>query len=518
MEIIDISKFYRFESIPNPLVIASDILEFNQSNENINEYIEIDNCKQWFSKFNTKKYFQKFDEILTTYFRINKDLSTNSQKNYNIKKVLNNSHIYLVIKIIKTDKNNSSFTFLPISNLENLSNTAVNRLYLHRDGLFEIDPNFPNGTLIQDKSSTNRRFYCLNELLTTQGVFDSELDTKIKDLTFETEDDLRKRKGLTNKILGDDPKFYLLSNYENLDYLPELDPEPNYRGVDDKDSIWLQKYGIPRQDYEYNEAEMDNTLFNNPTKYCVETSKEIFPLFENLNDAENFLLTAFEDLLEPLKKKKITITKKKFFELSRKEQYTLLLPTSYVLNIENSEVSDSLNLKPLISFNKLSVKNWLKKYYREKPDMQQIENIDTYKINNFDQNAFIPISNYFLLDQAMNIGILKVGLGDFLELWFSSNFTKEKVFSKPPVGFLKYLKMSKSNNLRGNLLFIPKLVNKNTDRLEVDSFDKFKQTKDFRKVFTVPRVNSTKFKFVYQLGKVMDVHDVNSLIEADLKL
>ncbi len=284
MEVIDISKFYRFESIPNPLIIASDIIKLNQNNQNINNFIEIDNCKYWFNPFDTKKYFQQFDQILLNYFKKN-NLEPLLEGNDNIQKILNNNYIYLIVKTTRTNSKTSVSTLLPINNFEELSNVAINRLYLHRDGLFEINPNSPYEQFNQEKSTVNRRFYCLDELLTTQGVFDSELDTKTKDLTFENEDDLRKRKGLTNIILGDDPNFYSIPTYENLDYLPEIDPEPDYREFDAKDSIWLEKYGIPRQDYEYNESEMDNILFNNPIKYCNQTSKEIFPIFENLNDA-----------------------------------------------------------------------------------------------------------------------------------------------------------------------------------------------------------------------------------------
>lgn len=518
MEVIDISKFYRFDSIPNPLIIASDIIQFDQNNRDVNQYIEIDHCKQWFNELSTKKHFRKFDEIITSYFGTNKNLDPTLVKNSYIKKILNNSNIYLVIKITKIDHNNSSFTVLPINNLEGLANTAVNRLYLHRDGLFEIDPNSSHDLSFQRKSATNRRFYCLDDLLTTQGVFDSELDTKTKDLTIETEDDLRKRKGLADKILGDDPKFYSIVDYENLDYLPEIDPEPEYTGIDSKDSIWLHKYGIPRQDYEYNESEMDNTLFNNPIKYSTGAYKEIFPLFESLNDAENFLLTILEDLLEPLKKKEISMTKRNFFELTRKEQYTLLLPTSYILNIENSEVLDPSNFNN-IERSKTLIKNG--DFLRKKSNVQQIEKKDfddSYKINNFDQNAFIPISNSFLLDQAINIGVIKVGLGDFLNLWFSLDFCQEEITSKFQERFLKYIKISKSNKFKGNLLFIPELVNKTQDTLENNYLNKLKPIKDFNKVFKKSKIKSRKVKFVYKLGKIMDLYDVNSLVMSDLKL
>lgn len=501
MEIIDISKFYRFESIPSPLLIASDILNFNKKTKN--EYIEIDNCNKWLNDFNVKKQFEKFDQIITNYFKTNDNSESILTKNNNIKKVLNHRYIYLIIKITRLSDSNLSFTILPISNFEDLSNSAINRLYLHRDGLFEINPNLSYDQSSLGKSKTNHRFYHLNELLTTQGVFDSELDTKTKDLTIETEEDLLIRKGLTNKILGDDPKFYSMSTYENLDYLPEIDPEPEQINLDDKDSIWLQKYGIPRQDYEYNEAEMDNILFSNPIKYRMPTSNKIFPLFENLHDAENFLLTIFEDLLEPMKKKKISMTKQNFFELTRKEQYTLLLPNSYILNIDNSEIIDPTNFK--------------------KYNLDQIKEnslVNNYTVENFDQNAFLTISNSFLLDQSINIGIIRIGLGDFLNLWFSLDMPQEKNISKIFLQFLKYFKDTKSDNFKGNLLFIPKLISKNQDIFESNYLDTIKYIKNYNKIFKIPKskVNSTKFKFIYQLGKVMDLNDINSFIISDLKL
>ncbi|CAL8412478.1 unnamed protein product [Dictyota dichotoma] len=516
MEVIDISKFYRFESIPNPLIIASDIIQFNEKSKNIDQYIKIDNCKQWFNGSNTKKTFHKFDEIIRNYFKFCRDSDANLSEDFNIKQILNNKNIYLIIKRIKIDQDNSSFILLPINNFENLSNTAVNRMYLHRDGLFEINPNPSRDLTLEEKPTINRRFYCLNDLLTTQGVSDSELDIKTKYLKIETEDDIQKRKGLTNKILGDDPKFYSTINYESLDYLPEIDPEPEYGGIDDKDSIWLQKYGIPRQDYEYNEAEMDNTLFNNPTKYCRESSKEVFPIFENINDVENFLLTIFEDLLEPLKKKKISITKQNFFELTRKEQYTLLLPTSYILNIENSEILDPSKFKKLIDYDKFEGHNSIKSivFGREKSNKQTIDFAKNYTANNFDQNSFITISNSFLLEQSINIGIVKIGLGDFLSLWFSPVISQKETFLRLPGQFLNYIKVSKSTNFKGNLLFIPKLINNNQNILEQNIFKKFKSIKDFN----IKKSENIKFKFVYQLGKVMDLYDVNSLLSADLKL
>nr|YP_011006180.1 hypothetical protein V2485_pgp073 [Dictyotopsis propagulifera]WAM63184.1 hypothetical protein [Dictyotopsis propagulifera] len=519
MEIIDISKFYRFQSIPNPLIIASDILfskedtNNKQRSENFSEIEDLTSKIYPSNKSYQLNHKQNLENILQNYKgkHLQKDNENRVLEKNLVRKILNQISIYLIVQIKTVEKveKNEGYVLLPISNVESLSNTAISRLYLHRDGLFEINADpmlyFPG------KPPDDHRFYTLDELLSTQGVFDSELDTKMKNIKLETEDDILKRKGLKGKLLGDDPKFYSLPKYEYEEYLPNLDPDPEVWRDEDKDSIWVQKYGIPRQDYEYNEAEFDNMLFNNPVNYCSGIEKNIFPIFESLEDAENFLLIALEDLLEPFRKKRIGMKQEDFLMLTKREQYLLLLPSSYLLRITDSEIFDPVNLDYLDNSNQslnehedltktridlikswFARRRWIKSYTRIEPP---------YQIANYDQNAFVPLSNSFLLDKIINTKVIKIGLGDFLDIWFSEG---HKSFKERLSWYLKGIKDFK----KGEILFIPKLKQSGQKPLEVKKLYQLKNTQHLKK----NSIDLSKIKISYEIGKPMSLSEVEDIL------
>lgn len=517
MEIIDISKYYRFDSVPNPLLLWTDIMETNSANQlNKEDYTEIHALN--YHKVNTSKRLNnqlKFDEFLNIY---NDSIIQNQEEN-DVRKRLNKIKVYLIVKS-KFVIDKESYILLPINNFENLSNKPVSRLYLHRDGLFEINAN--SNLYFDNRPPGERRFYLLDELLNTHGAFDSQLDIKIRNAIIETEEDILEKKGLKGKILGNDPNYYTSSEYEIFDYLPEIDPDPEIWREEDKNSMWVQKYGIPKQDYEYDEAEMDNIMFNNSIKYFSGTEKNIFPVFESLEDAEKLLLTIFEDLLEPFRKKRLVLKQDNFLRLSKREQFMFLLPSSYLLNIENLQVYDPVNLDYLDNLDQYETKNglttklnFIKNWLAENRWINSYTKIEPpYLIENYDQNAYITISNTLLLNSILNTKIIEISLGDFYDIWLQRELLKQNIFFKNKINIIipkkirTFLPNIYSKKVSGEILFIPKLKT-----LLSKKEDNLRQFSGYQKFFRKPKNSVQKYSFNYELGKTMYLDEVEKLIK-----
>lgn len=521
IEIIDISNLYRFDSVPNPLVFW----KHSQNSNSFPTLLDTPSIKDstqitTFENNHTEDSvatFDKFDNFLKFYNQSEK----NSNKDF-LRKQLNQIKIYLIVKP-KIINNRSYFVLLPINNFENLSGKPVSRLYLHRDGLFEINAN-PE-LYYRNIPPGERRFYIIDDLLTTHGAFDSQLDIKIRNAIIENEDDILERKGLKGKLLGNDPNYYLSSEYENNEYLPEIDPDPEIWREDDKNSIWVQKYGIPKQDYEYDEAEMDNVMFNNSFKYFSGTEKYIFPVFESLADAEKLLITTFEDFLEPYRKKRLSLKRQDFFNLTKREQYMFLLPSSYLLNIEDSQIYDPLNLDFLDNFDQQTtissysfstifdqLKNWLAK----KRVIRSYTKVEPpYIIENYDQNAYIPLSSSFLMSSLLDTKIVQISLGDFYEFWNHREVFKATSKNKNynlEAKIKNLLQTSAENS--GEILFIPNLeleyssfMNNN----DSSQFSKYQQI--FKKSITRKKKRNPTFSYNYQLGKIMYLDEIEEIIK-----
>nr|YP_009455797.1 hypothetical protein [Dictyopteris divaricata]AQZ25014.1 hypothetical protein [Dictyopteris divaricata] len=531
MEIIDISKFYRFQSIPNPLVLASDMINFhNRANHKENKFTQIENLDLNEEFFSTVKE-PEFDNILKDYSQQTTEFAKNNEnyktRKQRILKQLNKVKLYLIVR--EANKNDENLILLPLNNLENLSDKAVSKLYLHRDGLFEINAN--RSLYFSNKLPGDRRFYMIDDLLTTQGAFDSELDVKVKNIKFETEDEILNRKGLKGKLLGDDPKYYSLPDYENNEYLPNIDPDPQVWREEDRDSIWIQKYGIPKQDYEYDEAEIDNILFSNPIKYLIGTEKPIFPAFEKLEDAESFLVATFEELLEPFRRKRIAMTRKEFLNLNKKEQYILLLPSSYLLTIEDGEINnprdlDSLDnviqynnpIPPKTKFDK--IKHWLAKRRLIK-SFTKIE--PPYISDNYDQNAYLAASNSLLLNYTTTTKIIEMGLGDFFDIWFHKDDLKKEIFKSPKVLQKKlnsFIKKIQQKEVNGEILFIPDLQQKSiaTESNILHKYNNLEQFSSYQKLFQDSRATRKKFRISYEIGKVMSISEVEKFLNKKIEI
>ena len=522
MEVIDISKFYRFQSIPNPLLFSSDLI--NLDSGELYKFNEIEDLN-YNPKLETTINKVEFDNVLKNYSLKNNKLKKKNKEFYyqksKIQEQLNKIKLYLIVRL--TNINDEPVILLPFNNLENLSNNAVSRLYLHRDGLFEINAN--SNLYFNENPPGERRFYVIDDILTTEGVFDSELDVKLKNITFETEDEILNRKGLKDKLLGDDPNYYSSLDYETNQYLPDLDPEPEIWREEDKNSIWMQKYGIPKQDYEYDEAEIDNVLFNNPIKYLIGTEKVIFPVFESLQDAENFLIKTFEELLEPYRRKRILIKQKDFLNLSKKEQYILLLPSSYILLVEDAQIFSPRDLDSLDNFTQYinlilprtnieKIKYWCAKHRLIK-SYTKIE--PPYQIDNYDQNAFLSKQNSLLLNYTTKTKIVEIGLGDFWDIWVSKNIIKKDlsgIQKKRQDQLRKLVKQTQLKGIEGEILFIPSLSQKPSPS-KVKAQQESKKLKEFynyQKIFEDLDSAQKNFKISYEIGKTMSISELEELL------
>lgn len=534
MEIVDISKFYRFQSLPNPIIFSSNILDLHSQTKDVNDYTPIQNLQ--YTNQNHTKDLNKFDNILNKFIlrkekKGNEKVSRSIYKNQ-VKNLLNKTKIYLIIKeqSLDSQKNEQSF-LIPINNLENLSNKAISRLYLHRDGLFEINAN--SSSYISEDRPTNQRFYIIDDLLITEGIFDSQIEINIRNVPIETDDDILEKKGLKGKLLGDNPKFYTDQNYEGKLYLPEIDPDPEIWRDEDKDSIWVKKYGIPRQDYEYDEAEMDNSFFNNPIKYSSNTEKNIFPVFERLEEAEKFLLTLFEDILEPYRRKRISINRQDFLKLTKKEQYFLILPSSYILRINNGSLYNPTDLdylddpdqyiSPFTNLPK-SYMQRVKNSFAKKRWIKSSNRINSHYISeNYDHMAYVTSSNIVLIDFLANTKIIEMGLGDFMEIWSNRNVLKREVITQSIVNQIKpvnILKRLKTPEIKGEILFVPNLADlqytwQQKKNLRSTNSNLAKKFSSHHQVFQKKLINSyeKKFTFSYEIGKVMSLEEIADFLK-----
>jgi len=409
----------------------------------------------------------------------------NPNQNIFAKDKLNKIQVYFIVKSIKVDKK-EFLVAVPINNFDDLSNSSYGKAISARAGTFlmRTDADLNKKGFIEGRPG-NRPFI-LEHALEVEAPYGSlpELplealllpkkygrngNVEIPDLTIEEQEE-DESKLITETIVDDSGKermlYYFLSEYEydyafldntiftNVEpYLTTPRNEVNFnRTFKDilenniktikLDDIWN------KEKKEFRLAEIEDLVYKNTDELL---SKNIIPVFSNLEEAQDLLITVLEELLEPFK----TI---RFIENSSNQKDYPLTNIDYF--------DDSFTLQNKYAFPETrmdNIKLWLTKYRLIKPRTQlkpQYElNYQRFlfpripeELHEFlepderSETAYLSESDTVLLDIASNVKIVSMGLGDFLSFW---NNTETKN------GEILFIPSSKSFK-KINLPLIPK--------------------------------------------------------------
>nr|YP_011007620.1 hypothetical protein V2497_pgp040 [Syringoderma abyssicola]WAM65049.1 hypothetical protein [Syringoderma abyssicola] len=517
MQTIDLTqiKGFRFDTMPEELIFPTNIMRFNTTSPMLDEYTSIEGVLYT----TDHPDYAQFEDILKIYDKYNRKSIVAKRAKERLK--LNKIKVYVIVREKKEkrqdDNSNKPLVYLPINNYENLSNHPVSRTILHRDAIFQTmsDESVYHG-IIERKPGNRCRV--LVDLLSTQAPFGGFLeDVELEDLT--PQDDsadgkkLRYDKSVDKaqviadnqddkvgfidfgevQVIADNQddeddevgsidfddedlkeiyRFKRLFNLTAETFLVDIDSEPD----DGSSLMWMEEYGIPRQEYEYDESDADNALFTNPQKYFTETdnlkNKNIIPVFASLEEAENLLSTALEDLLFPYIKKKESIT-----EINK---------DSKIYEAKNIDYLDDapmfMNRVLPVTEREIRINS-----LAEKRRIKSITEITNHYDNYYDKKeVHISHAANLVLKHLLNTKIIEIGLGDFFDSC-DENKTGELIF-------IPSAKKFKKPFIKGN----PKSIN-------LSKFNKYrkKHKKEYQKLQR-PTANK-EFSYSFEVKKWVDI-------------
>nr|QXI87391.1 ORF501 [Sargassum phyllocystum]QXI87808.1 ORF501 [Sargassum mcclurei] len=355
----------------------------------------------------------------------------NSAKVY---KKLNNIKIYLLAK--SSQVNGKDFnSLIPISTLDDLSNSGYAKTLTSRVGIFQMKTksDFKNKRFIE--SMPGNHPFLLAHTIMCDADFDSIPIVSLDDLKITQELGLYEKELLENGSLKLQGQLIIDNNsIGRIIHYPIYDDSEvnNYIFLDNNIFINVQCYYIDSEDSVDNDEKtfldklkdfnlinlwkkekkifffLDNeNLFHNNKDELL--NRNIIPVFSNLEDAEDLLITIIEEILEPYKKYDSTL----------------------ITNIDY--IDDSLNFKKrVIYYNKRiqNIKSWLIKHRIINYNVTLYENYENYS-NNRNQQIYINEFDQVLFNIIGNTKIVSMGLGDFLYFWNNRNIMSGEVLSIP---------------------------------------------------------------------------------------
>nr|QPZ94209.1 hypothetical protein [Sargassum hemiphyllum var. chinense] len=360
----------------------------------------------------------------------------NSAKVY---KKLNNIKIYLLAK--SSQINNEDFnSIIPISTLDDLSNSGYAKTLTSRVGIFQMktESDFKNKRF--NESMPGNHPFLLTHTIMCNADFDGIPIVSLDDLKITQERGLYENELLENESLKLREQFIIDNNsigriirypiYDDLE-------ANNYIFLDNNIFTNVQCYYINSEDsVENNEKtflhkliklkdfnlinlckrekniffflDNDNLFHNNKDELL---NRNIIPIFSNLEDAQDLLITIIEEILEPYKKYNST----------------------FITNVDY--IDDSLNFKKrVICYNKRiqNIKSWLIKHriIKSNVTLDDNYNYENYSTNR-NQQIYINEFDQVLFSIIGNVKIISMGLGDFLYFWNNRNIISGEVLSIP---------------------------------------------------------------------------------------
>nr|YP_011002486.1 hypothetical protein V2388_pgp077 [Undaria peterseniana]WAL33277.1 hypothetical protein [Undaria peterseniana] len=401
------------------------------------------------------------------------------------KEKLNKVQIYFIVKSIKVEGEDVLIA-VPINNFDDLSNSSYGKAISARAGTFlmRTDADLNKKGFIEGRPG-NRPFI-LEQALEVEAPYGSlpELplevlvlpkkygingNLEILDLTIEEQEE-DESKLITEIIVDDSGKermlYYFLSEYEYdyafLDNTIFTNVEPYLTTPRDEASFNrtfkdilknnIKNFGLEdiwnKKKKELRLSEIEDLVYKNTDELL---SKNIIPIFSNLEDAQDLLIVVLEELLEPFK----TI---RFIENPINQDDYPLTNLDY---LDDSFTLQNKYVSPETRMDKIQL--WLTKYRLIKSRTQlkpQYElNYQRFlfpripeELQEFldpaesSETAYLSESDTVLLDIASNVKIVSMGLGDFLSFW-NNNETKN--------GEILFIPSSKSFK-KINLPLLPK--------------------------------------------------------------
>nr|UAX21382.1 hypothetical protein [Alaria marginata]UAX22228.1 hypothetical protein [Alaria marginata]WKZ04804.1 hypothetical protein [Alaria marginata]WKZ04945.1 hypothetical protein [Alaria marginata]WKZ05086.1 hypothetical protein [Alaria marginata] len=467
------------KNVPNDLNVSSRVSnEINDSDKNLfDNNVNVNNLwseeNENFDRWGINDGSEKTDKP-GNLNESNKKIKLTGEKDVNqnlaAKEKLNKVQVYFIVKSIKGE-GKEALVAVPINNFDDLSNSSYGKAISARAGTFlmRTDADLNKKGFIEGKPG-NRPFI-LEHALEVEAPYGSlpELplealvlakkygingNLEVQDLTIEEQEE-DESKLITEMIVDDSGKermlYYFLSEYEYdyafLDNTIFTNVEPYLTTPRDEvsfnrtfkdilenniktiglDDIWN------KEKKELRLSEIEDLVYKNTDELL---SKNIIPIFSDLEEAQDLLIIVLEELLEPFK----TI---RFIEnSSNQDDYPLT-------NIDYFDDSFTLQNKyasPETRMDKIQL--WLTKYRLIKSRTQlkpQYElNYQRFlfpripeELHEFlepderSETAYLSESDTVLLDIASNVKIVSMGLGDFLSFWNNSETKNGEILFIP---------------------------------------------------------------------------------------
>nr|YP_009227367.1 ORF501 [Sargassum thunbergii]AMB49117.1 ORF501 [Sargassum thunbergii] len=355
----------------------------------------------------------------------------NSAKVY---KKLNNIKIYLLAK--SSQVNGEDFnSLIPISTLDDLSNSGYAKTLTSRVGIFQMKTKSDFKNKRFNESIPGNHPFLLTHTIMCDADFDGIPIVSLDDLKITQERGLYEKELLEDESLKLQEQFIIDNNsigriirypiYDDLEV-------NNYIFLDNNIFTNVQCYYINSEDSVDNDEKtfLDKLKDFNLINLCKKEKKifffldnenlfhsnkdellnrNIIPIFSNLEDAQDLLITIIEEILEPYKKYNST----------------------FITNVDY--IDDSLNFKKrVICYKKKiqNIKSWLIKHRIIKYNVTLYENYENYS-NNRNQQIYINEFDQVLFSIIGNTKIVSMGLGDFLYFWNNRNIMSGEVLSIP---------------------------------------------------------------------------------------
>nr|YP_011005611.1 hypothetical protein V2479_pgp081 [Cutleria multifida]WAM62615.1 hypothetical protein [Cutleria multifida] len=450
--------------------IPDHFIKVNE-NQNIPNYSDINDESS--SEENINKIYKRYQKN-----RIN-----------NIQKKLNKIKVYFIVKSMVIDGEKVMVT-IPINNFDDLSNSPYSKALSIRVGTFQMRTDKDLKNMGQEDSIKGNRPFILEHTLESEGPYGGIPQIPIESLMIPEE--------------------------ENIDHLSEREKELFARSKwrigtefitdsNGKQKI-LYQYYITEHEYDY--VFLDNTIFTNVEQYLTDPrdrenfkktfkdklynldfihlwdknkktlrgldvdklvytntdellSKNIIPIFSDLEEAQDLLIAVFEEILQPFRR---------YPEFSYADEPLI------VKNLDYLDQSFSFEIRGRVPETRLEkIQDWLvrhriikanenykdsfytspyKVYFKEESDvyfdMDTVSKNDDYGMTNYPRD-FVCFDNYIskfdqvLLKNLYKTKIVSMGLGDFLNFWNNNEIKNGEVLFIPSSKDIKKRQLSLSN-------------------------------------------------------------------------
>ena len=359
---------------------------------------------------------------------------------------LNNIKIYVLAKSFEV-KGKDFNCLIPISTLDDLSNSGYAKTLTSRVGIFQMRTKSGLRDEEFNESMSGNQPFLLAQTIMCNADFDSISTMSLEDLKIPQEFDLYENE----KDLFEEPKLKLQTQFiidnnsrsRMIHYHVYQDQEiNNYIFLDNNIFTNVQSYYINSGNREKVKKSFLNKLKDLNSDSLWEKEKKIFffldhlnlshknkdellnkniiPIFSNLEDAQELLVTIIEEILEPYKKyDSIPIT-----------------------NVDY--IDDSFNFKNRVIYYHTriqKIKSWLLKHRIIKYNVTLQQNYKNYS-NNRNHEIYINEFDQVLFSIMGNTKIVSMGLGDFLYFWNNKNTMNGEILSIP-----SFNKFKKENSL-----------------------------------------------------------------------